>query len=128
MTLDGAKQLHVCDREIPAQRQNRVQPRRAVSLREHETVAVGILRFLRVDIHRVEIQDGQRVDYRQRASDVTGRRGVHRVHCQQSCLRGVYREGFYLIFIHAILPFGSIHYNILYCEGSRGPLRSALQT
>ena len=63
-TAQLAVAVHLFHRVITPQRQGRIQGRRAVRFREDQSIALVPARFLRIDLHGLEIQHGQ--DFRHR--------------------------------------------------------------
>ena len=108
MSLDGTEQLQILHREEAAQRQHRIQRRRRVTLGQHEAVTVGILGVCGIDIHFVEIERRERVNDRETSADMSGRGGMHRVQCQQTCPIGHDFQLFAIKFFHKNHSFSLI--------------------
>ena len=62
----------VLTREVTALGEGRVQRRRRMALREHQTVTLGIVGVLGVDVHLVKIEHRQDVGAGKRAARVAG--------------------------------------------------------
>lgn len=68
-------------REITPRGQRGIERRCAVTLAEDEPVSVGAVRLLRVYIHFIKIQSGQKLADRERTAEMAGCRAVNHFKC-----------------------------------------------
>ena len=77
IAVNPAEGLQVFQREETFERQCCVGDRRAVTLRNNETVPVRLVRILRIDIHGSVVENRHDVCHRERTADVTGSSSVN---------------------------------------------------
>ena len=100
VAVDAAEHVQLLDREEAAQRQHRVQCRGAVALGHDETVTVGVLWVLGIDLHHVKIKIGQHVQTAHRSARMSGCRFIYHLHAQKARLCSLQPELLFLDVVH----------------------------
>ncbi len=86
--LPEALELVDCHVGIAGQVQQRIKEHRAVSGRQHEAVAVGPVRRLRIEPQKLSEQDGRDIGHPHRHARVSRLRSLDRIHGERSnCIR-----------------------------------------
>ena len=100
VAADLAQGLEVLHREVAALCQSSVQCRSGMALGQHQTVAVGLLRILRVDVHFHEIEVAQQLGDVQTAARMTALCAVRALDHAHADVTGVLCQGKFFCICH----------------------------